>query len=200
MEYCLDGYNILFKMAKLAGKNIKSNENFHEFRDSFTARLADYFERRHSNARCYFDGFGENWLIDRKRNIGEYFRIIYVGEVTADEVIIEYIREHQNPRQLVIVTEDNEIASVARAYKCRLTKSSDFINEIPSLAKCIEEAASNRIRIVSKPIKKQKNKPESKPIIRNMHFADIEEKFRNIDMNEILDELSEEDGINYNNE
>jgi len=196
MEYCLDGYNIMFKMARLASVNIENSDNFHEFRTSFSNKLADYFEIRHTNAKCYFDGHS-NHLIDNTKNIGKFLKIVYVGDVTADEVIIEYIREHQNPRKLIVVTEDHEIASVARAFKCRLIKSIDFINKIPSLAGFVDEVASSRIRKIDIPTKKRKTNKESKPTLRKMNFADIEQKFKNIDMNDILQELAEEDGIDY---
>ncbi|MCD4657034.1 MAG: NYN domain-containing protein [Planctomycetes bacterium] len=196
-EYNLDAYNIIFKIASLGHIDISSNDKFTQLRDISVMQMKNYFIQRRTNASFFFDGRGPGWYLNGNQHHCQYVSIIYSGEKTADALMIEHIRTHPNARKITVVTEDNEILSVARAHKCRIISSTDFITRITSIANKAEKEQSGRFPYVKSSSKRSKASERKKKIISHMHFADIEEQFSKIDMNDILKELAEEDGIDY---
>lgn len=49
---------------------------------------------------------------------------------TADEVIIERVREHSAPRQLVVVSSDHEIRKAARRRRASVWASDEFVHRL----------------------------------------------------------------------
>lgn len=196
-EYNLDAYNIIFKIASLGHIDISTNEKFTQLRDISIMQMKSYFIQRRINASFFFDGRGPGGILGGNIHRSQYVSIIYSGEKTADALIIEHIRKHPNARKITVVTEDNEILNVARAYKCRIISSTDFITRITTIANKAEKEQSGRLPYVKSSSKRSKASERKKKIISHMHFADIEEQFSKIDMNDILKELADEDGIDY---
>ena len=196
-EYCLDVYNIIFKIASIGHIDISSNDKFAQLREISIMQMSNYFNKRRVYASFFFDGRGPGGIINSNKFHKEFVRIIYSGEKTADTLMIEYIRNYPNARKITVVTEDNEILNVARAHKCRIISSTDFITKITSIADKAEKEQSGRLPYVKSGSKRSKASDRKKKIISHMHFADIDEQFRKIDMKDILKELADEDGIDY---
>jgi predicted RNA-binding protein with PIN domain len=195
MLILLDGYNIFFKLAPMSRNKIDNHENFIRLRDNFVDLLADYFKKRKMKTICFFDGGGDNWIFEQKNNLSQFLQIVYSGQKTADEMIIEYIKQEKLPHNLLIITEDNEILRAARLYKCRIKSSAEFISEVPALLLTPYNKTSGRhLRGKISGRKKLKTGKEAKE---HESFTDIENEFRNIDMLELLQELADEDGIKY---
>ena len=196
-EYCLDAYNIIFKIASLRHIDISSNGKFTQLREISIQQMSNYFNKRRVFAAFFFDGRGPGGIIGGGKYYKQFVRIVYSGEKTADMLMIEHIRNHPNARKITVVTEDNEILNVARAHKCRIISSTDFITKITAIADKAEKKQSGRLPYTKPSSKHSKASERRKKIISHMHFADIEEQFSKIDMKDILKELADEDGIDY---
>lgn len=196
-EYCLDAYNIIFKIASFGHIDISSNGKFTQLREVSIQQMSNYFNKRRVFAAFFFDGKGPGGIIGESKYYKQFVRIVYSGEKTADMLMIEHIRNHPNARKITVVTEDNEILNVARAHKCRIISSSDFITKITAIADKAEKTQSGRLPYTKPSSKHSKVSNRTKKIISHMHFADIEEQFSKIDMKDILKELADEDGIDY---
>ena len=197
MEFCVDAYNVIFKIASLGHINIQSNESFSKLRDLFITQMVNYFNQRKVLGILVFDGTGPGWVIGGNRHHSQFVQIKYSGQKTADEIMMNHIRNHQNAREITIVTEDNEIIAVAKAYSCRIISSTDFITRITSVADKAEKASSGRQQRTGHKRRSTRSSDRKKKIISHLHFADIEDEFRKISMDDILKELAEEDGIDY---
>ena len=197
MVFCLDAYNLIFKIASIGRINISSNENFSQLREIFILQMTNYFSHRRVLGILFFDGKGPGWHIGGNMHHSQFMQITYSGQKTADELMIKYIREHPHAREITVVTEDNEIIAVAKGNKCRIISSTDFITRVATIIDIVEKEASGRHRHVTQRSRRTKASDRKRKIISHMHFADIEDEFRKIDMSEILRELAEEDGFDY---
>lgn len=48
----------------------------------------------------------------------------------ADDIIMDHIRHHHSPRQLLVISNDREILRAARARRARTLTSTDFIRQL----------------------------------------------------------------------
>ena len=200
MEFCIDAYNVIFKLASLGGINISSDEAFSYVREFFITQMTNYFNFRQTQGTLVFDGSGPGWMIGSNKIQSKFLQIKYSGKKTADEIMINYIRNHEHPSSITVVTEDNEILAVAKVHSCRIISSTDFITRLTTVIEQAEKASSGRHKAKTVRKKHSRASDRKKKIVSHLHFADIEDEFRKIDMNDILKELSEEDGIDYTND
>ena len=55
----------------------------------------------------------------------------YAGpHMTADELILKLVAESSSPRQLVIVSSDRQIGTIARRRRCRVIDSDTFLEQL----------------------------------------------------------------------
>jgi hypothetical protein len=77
-----------------------------------------------ASVSLHFDGFQTD--ITRVTGI----KIIYSGNVTADEKIKNEIGKSKNPKNIILVTSDRNVADFGRVCSCQLIKSEEFSKQL----------------------------------------------------------------------
>jgi len=122
-HYIIDGNNLIGKIKSL---NQIQKSNKQQSREKLTFLLARYFNKRKTSVNLHFDGF-EN---DAIKVSG--IKIIYSGSISADEKIKREIEKSKNPRNIILVTSDTNLAEFGRVCSCQLLKSEELAKQINS--------------------------------------------------------------------
>jgi len=116
-HYIIDGNNLIGKISSLK-KLHKKNKQLSAEKLSFI--LGRYFIRKKSTVSLHFDGFES-----KKINTGG-IKIFYSNKSTADEKIKNEIERSRNPRNIVLVTSDLNLAEFGKVCSCKVLKSENF--------------------------------------------------------------------------
>lgn len=124
MHFLIDGYNLMKKMQ------LPKCHEFEEERNEFLLELKRFsmMQSQRNMITVVFDGSPRymHYQDLSKDNISVRFSL----DVEADDIIIEKVENAQNPKQLVIVTEDRRIINAVKDFGVRILKSSDFISQL----------------------------------------------------------------------
>jgi predicted RNA-binding protein with PIN domain len=131
-HYIIDGNNLIGKVKSL---NQLQKKNKQHSREKLAFLLSRYFIKKNTSVSLHFDGF-EN---DALKVSG--IKIIYSGSLTADEKIKHEIERSKNPRNIILVTSDANLAEFGRVCSCQLIKSEEFAKQLFSLSSADEEKA-----------------------------------------------------------
>ena len=101
MPYFLDGNNMI---GRARGTARPSEED----RKAFLAEIADRLRSTRAKAVVFFDGAGE-----RRSSLGN-LSIRESGSERADDVILREIGRFREPREVIVVTADRDLARRAR--------------------------------------------------------------------------------------
>ena len=129
-HFIIDGNNLIGKI-----KNIKKLQN----KDRQTAReklaylIENYFQGKKVKVSLHFDGF-QNSVI-RIHGV----KIIYSEDKTADEKIKTEISASKNPRNVIVITSDNNIKEFARVCSASVILSEEFSAELKKRKEINEE-------------------------------------------------------------
>lgn len=130
-QYLIDGNNLIGKIKPLSRmqKNYKQGA-----REKLVLMLERYFHTKKALVSVHFDGFRGETIST------SLLKIYYSGERTADDKIKKQIDAHSNPRNILLVTSDNNLAEYGRVCSCTVIKSEDFSKLLTSQPEEDEEA------------------------------------------------------------
>ena len=116
-HYIVDGNNLIGKIPSIK-KLQKINKQ--ASREKLAFLIGRYFISGKNTVSLHFDGHA-NEPIKVSR-----VKIKYSGSKTADEKIKSEIEKSKNPRNIIVVTSDGNVAEFARVCICEVIKSEDF--------------------------------------------------------------------------
>ena len=129
-HYIIDGNNLIGKIPAIK-KFQKSQKQ--TSREKLAFLLGRYFSNQKNSVSLYFDGH-----INETIKISGV-KIKYSGSKTADEKIKLEIEKSKNPRNIIVVTSDNNVAEFARVCSCQVIKSEDFTKKLSTRSSSDEE-------------------------------------------------------------
>lgn len=137
--YYIDGNNLIGKIPDLKNK-LNSDKTF--VREQLVFLLEKVFLNTNNRAILFFDGF-MNGLIKSNK-----LQIIYSDARAADFVIKEEIDRSKNPRNIVVVSSDNEVYDYGKKSYCDALKSEEFYTRFFGTAG--EKEESEKISLLEK--------------------------------------------------
>lgn len=128
MIYLLDGYNLLFSL-------IESKKSLSDQRNHLISFLQKQFSYFNLSGTLVFDGSHR-----REEESGISYKspleIAYAPKgQSADMYIVEKIEITQNPRLIVVVTDDRGLASHARSHGAKVQTNRAFLDWLSKKAK-----------------------------------------------------------------
>lgn len=119
MHYYIDGYNLLFRL-------MHSHQNLQEQREQIIYDLNRKASLTKLNLSLVFDATFQ--VGDRTRTHYDALEILFTahGE-TADEFIIDELKNSANPRQETVVTSDKKLAWLARRCSAHTESVEEFM-------------------------------------------------------------------------
>lgn len=123
-HYIIDGNNLLGKIPAIK-KLQKSNKQ--ASREKLAFLLGRYFSKSRNSVTLHFDGH----LKETIKVSG--IKIKFSGSKTADDKIKIEIERSKNPKNIIVVTSDNNVAEFARVCSCQVIKSEDFTKNLFTL-------------------------------------------------------------------
>ena len=121
IKYIIDGNNLIGKIKSI--QNLQKTEK-QTAREKLAFLIEDYFRNKNFKVSLHFDGY-PNLPI----NIS-FTKIIYSRVKTADEKIKDEISASKNPKNLVVITSDNNLKEFARVCSCTIISSEEFSAEL----------------------------------------------------------------------
>lgn len=122
-NYIIDGNNLIGKIKTL-NKIHRKNKKLSAEKLAFV--IGRYFSNKKTSVSLHFDGVQAD--ITRMTGI----QIIYSGNVTADERIKNEIGASKNPKNIILVTSDSNLAEFGRVCSCQVIKSEEFSKQLLS--------------------------------------------------------------------
>ena len=116
-HYIIDGNNLIGKISAIK-KFQKSRKQTSRGKLAFL--LGRYFSNQKNSVTLHFDGHLNETI--KVRGI----KIKYSGSKIADDKIKLEIEKSKNPKNIIVVTSDNNVAEFARVCSCQVIKSEDF--------------------------------------------------------------------------
>ena len=95
--------------------------------------LGRYFGKKNVKVSLHFDGFQS----DQPKVSG--LRIIYSGKTIADEKIKNEISKSKNPKKIILITSDSNLAEFGKVCSCQILKSEEFAKQLKSSQEIDEE-------------------------------------------------------------
>ena len=120
-HFIIDGNNLIGKIPSI--KNLQRN-NRQASREKLAFLLGRYFSTGRIMVSLHFDGH----VNDEIKVAG--IRIKYSGSKTADDKIKNEIERSKNPKNITVVTSDNNIMQFARVCSCEVIKSENFSKQL----------------------------------------------------------------------
>ena len=115
--YLIDGNNLIHKIRDLSVLQKKDRQSA---REKLAHRIDSHFSNRRVTVILYYDGFPGIPLNTNK------IKIVYSENTSADDKIRVSIERAKNPKNIIVVTSDEEIRKLARACSCELMTSNEF--------------------------------------------------------------------------
>ncbi len=119
--YIIDGNNLIGKISAI--KNLQKKDK-QKSREKLAFIVDNYFSNKKSKVYLHFDGHPNAAI---KINNA---KIIYSENVSADIKIKNQVGKSKNPRNLIVVTSDKNLAEYARVCSSTVIKSEDFATKI----------------------------------------------------------------------
>lgn len=129
-KYIIDGNNLIGKI-----KDLKKLQNIDKqaAREKLAFLTENYFSGKKVKVSLHFDGF-ENSPITISGA-----KIIYSENKTADEKIKTEISASKNPRNITVITSDNNLKEFARVCSASVISSEEFTSELKKRNESDEE-------------------------------------------------------------
>ena len=128
LHYILDGYNILWALPYLLKK---SSVHFEPSREGFIHFLIQVHPHGgpKNRVRVVFDGYAEmkvDWARLREANI----EVLFSEGQSADDQIVELVKQSQNPKGVTVVTSDRELSDNVRKLDAQVISITKFIEKV----------------------------------------------------------------------
>ena len=121
MEYCIDGYNFLFRVTK-DYKTLLTKKN------QILARLETWAEVFHLSITLIFDG-KHKAPADAIRGHLRKIEIIYTHEnQSADDYIVQHIQHHTKPPRVTVVSSDREVLGKSKQFGASTQTIEQFLS------------------------------------------------------------------------
>ena len=133
-QYIIDGNNLIGKIKSL---NKLHRKNKKQSAEKLAFMIGRNFSKKKVSISLHFDGVQSDII----RVPG--LKINYSGTVSADEKIKSEIGKSKNPKNIILVTSDNNLAEFGRVCSCQVIKSEVFSKQLISTDSSDEE--KNRI-------------------------------------------------------
>ncbi|MCC6464714.1 MAG: NYN domain-containing protein [Planctomycetes bacterium] len=127
--YVVDGYNLLHALRKLHALP----GNFGQARGRLLELLAHVGRRESRPVRVFFDGEPGELSPGQLDHPGLAVEFCGPGRESADHALRHYVSEHHEPRKLLVVSSDREVARVCRAAGARIMTSQDMAGVLAAL-------------------------------------------------------------------
>ncbi len=120
-QYIIDGNNLIGKLPSLKMTQIKDKQGS---REKLAFLIDNYFSQKNAKVFLHFDGYPKEPI--RINNVS----IIYSENLSADEKIKKQVGKSKNPRNIIVVTSDNNLTEYARVCSSTVIKCEEFAKDI----------------------------------------------------------------------
>lgn len=139
MRYLIDGYNLLFRIAK-PGRALEKK------REALIGELNQVISDFKLKATVVFDG-SHPGLSHAMRHHFDALEIIYTYQnLSADEYIIEEVNSARRPEEIIVITSDRGLAQTCKNLGAKVQSIEAFISSLKK-----------------KTVKKKKKQKEARP-------------------------------------
>ena len=139
-QYIIDGNNLIGKIKSL---NKLHRKNKKQSAEKLAFMIGRNFSKKKVSISLHFDGVQRDII----RVPG--LKINYSGTVSADDKIKSEIGKSKNPKNIILVTSDNNLEEFGRVCSCQVIKSEVFSKQLISADSSDEE--KNRIEELDNP-------------------------------------------------
>lgn len=122
-HYIIDGNNLIGKIRTL---NQIHKKNKKQSAEKLAYLLGRFFSSKKVSVSLHFDGVQSEII----KVPG--LKVIYSGNLTADEKIKHEISKSKNRKTIVLVTSDGNLADFGRVCNCQVIKSEEFSKQLLS--------------------------------------------------------------------
>lgn len=131
LHYLLDGYNILNQMPSVEKMKLQTA------REHLVALIEEKKPQGHNRVTVVFDGQPDVWGEQPSGSV----KVIFTSHGSADSRIKKMVAEDENPRALVIVTDDKEIRFYVRSLGAEVMWVKDFLERMkdPPVRRAVDE-------------------------------------------------------------
>lgn len=129
-HYIIDGNNLIGKIKFL---NQLHKKNKIQSAEKLALIVGRYFHSKKIAVSLHFDGFQSDVI--KVPGI----KIIYSGKLSADERIKKEIENSKNPKNIILVTSDNNLAEFGSVCSCHVIKCEGFSKLLLSSGSIDEE-------------------------------------------------------------
>jgi len=116
-HYIIDGNNLIGKIDFLKSLQRKDKQGS---RERLAFLIERYFAHKKDSVSIHFDGFANEPIKVSK------VKLSYSEKLTADELIKKEIDRTKNPKNVVVVSSDNNLRQYARLCSCSTVTSEEF--------------------------------------------------------------------------
>jgi len=120
-QYIIDGNNLIGKVLSL---KILQKKDKQGSRLKLAFIIDNYFSQKNAKVFLHFDGHPKEPI--RINNAA----IIYSENLSADEKIKNQVAKSKNPRNIIVVTSDNNLTEYAHVCSSTVIKCEEFANDI----------------------------------------------------------------------
>ena len=120
-QYIIDGNNLIGKLPSL---KILQKKDKQGSREKLAFMVDNYFSQKNAKVFLHFDGHPKEPI--RINNAS----IIYSENISADEKIKSQVGKSKNPRNIIVVTSDNNLAEYSRVCSSTVIKCEEFAKDI----------------------------------------------------------------------
>lgn len=116
-QYIIDGNNLIGKLPSL---KILQKKDKQRSREKLAFIIDNYFIQKKAKVFLHFDGHPKEPI--RINNAS----IVYSKNLTADEKIKNQVGKSENPRNIIVITSDNNLTEYARVCSSTVIKCEEF--------------------------------------------------------------------------
>ena len=120
-HYIIDGNNIIGKSKSL---NDLLKKDRQAPREKIAFKIEEYFREKKIKVSLHFDGYANIPIKTFKT------KIIYSENNIADDMIKREIEAAKNPKNITLVSSDNNLKEFARVCGCSISSSEEFLEQI----------------------------------------------------------------------
>jgi predicted RNA-binding protein with PIN domain len=134
----IDGYNLIHADPRMRRATAKGME---AARTDLVRRLREYLEEKDVQITVVFDGAGG--IVDAEPVVPGRLQVLYSASgQSADELIVNTLGEHPNPREYIVVTSDMaDIGRAVGAVGSVVMSSPEFLERLDGRSAAAEAAA-----------------------------------------------------------